>query len=342
MKRIVICADGTWNRPEEDLRKDFPTNVLRLARAVKPVAGDVEQVVFYDWGIGSYHDKAKGGAFGNGINKNIQDCYRFIVQNYRSGDHLYFFGFSRGAYTVRSLSGFIFNCGILKRENARLIQKAFDHYKNRKTHPEDATSTAFRDDYAVAAETKIRFVGAWDTVGALGIPFRMFGFLNDKHLFHDNKLGPNIQHARHALAIDEVRDDFDPTIWKTRHSVDLKQVWFAGVHADVGGGYGPDPRGGTKGMLLSDIPLNWMKQEAESFGLRFESHLKESLRPSPLAQQHNEYKGFYKTLGKRVREIPANTYIHKSVKERYLLRGSYRPGPLKDHLAAHGWSRLTA
>ena len=97
MKRIVICADGTWNRPEEDLAKDFPTNVLKVARAVAPIGGDgVPQVVFYDWGIGSYYGSASGGAFGTGINKNIQDAYRFLVQNYDPGDELYLFGDSSG------------------------------------------------------------------------------------------------------------------------------------------------------------------------------------------------------------------------------------------------------
>ncbi len=142
-KRIVICADGTWNDPEDE----NPTNVLRLARAVKPVASKgVKQVVFYDWGVGSYYAKVRGGISGLGMMKNIQDGYRFIVQNYKPGDELYFFGFSRGAYTVRSLAGFIYNCGILKREHARLIQKAFDLYKDRKIHPESAASSKFRSN----------------------------------------------------------------------------------------------------------------------------------------------------------------------------------------------------
>jgi uncharacterized protein (DUF2235 family) len=342
MKRIVICADGTWDRPEEDLKKDFPTNVLRVARGVKPVdSRGVEQIVFYDWGVGSYYEPVKGGAFGNGINKNIQDGYRFIVQNYKPGDDLYFFGFSRGAYTVRSLAGFIYNCGILKREHARLIQKAFDLYKDRKIHPESGASIKFREKYSVRSEIRVKFVGAWETVGALGIPFRVFGFLNDKHHFHDAKIGPNILHARHALALDELRDDFKPTIWKVRPRMDLKQVWFAGAHADVGGGYGPDARGRARGKFLSDIPLEWMLKEAESFGLRFERHLKESLKPDPSARQHNEYKGFYKMLGKWRREIPEHTTIHRSVKKRFESRKTYRPKPLRDHLDRHGWGRLT-
>jgi uncharacterized protein (DUF2235 family) len=110
MKRIVICADGTWNRPEEDLEKDYPTNVLKFSRAIKPLdETGIVQTVFYDWGIGSYHSAAAGGALGKGLDKNIKDCYRFIVHNYEVGDELFLFGFSRGAYTVRSLCGMINN-----------------------------------------------------------------------------------------------------------------------------------------------------------------------------------------------------------------------------------------
>jgi uncharacterized protein (DUF2235 family) len=262
LKRIFICADGTWNRPEEDLEKDEPTNVLRLARAVSPLddAG-VPQVVFYDWGLGSYHSGARGGGFGDGINKNIMDGYRFLVQNYDPGDEIYLIGFSRGAYTVRSLWGLIYTVGILKRRHANRIENSFKLYKSRDNHPEDAESEAYRRRYSVPGAVRIRFVGVWDTVGALGVPVHLLGFLNERHVFHDNKIGPNVDVARHALAIDERRDDFEPTIWKKRRGTDLAQVWFAGVHSDVGGGY-PKMRGEC---LTCDIPLGWILREATDF-----------------------------------------------------------------------------
>lgn len=343
MKRIVICADGTWNRPEEDLEKDFPTNVLKVARGIAPVGGDgVEQVVFYDWGIGSYYDRVKGGAFGEGINKNIMDAYRFIVQNYDKDDELYFMGFSRGAYTVRSLSGFIYNCGILKRRHANRIQHAFDVYKDRDIHPDDAYSVEFRRKYSVEKTTKIKYVGVWDTVGSLGVPISVFGFLNEKHLFHDTKIGPNIECARHALAIDERRDDFQPTIWKQKRAMDLKQVWFAGVHCDVGGGYKPGP----KKESLADIPLKWIVDEAHKQGLGFEKHLYSNLRGDPLAEQHEEYKKLYTILGEHRRAIRTSHYIHRSVKDRYdgqpkNTTGKYRPEPLTRFIKKHGWINLT-
>lgn len=343
MKRIVICADGTWNRPEEDLKKDQPTNVLRLARGILPVAsGGTEQVVFYDWGVGSDRKQLTGGAFGAGLNKNVQDCYRFLVQNFNPGDEIFLFGFSRGSYTVRSLGGFIFNCGILKRTFANRIVKAFNLYKDPNEHPEGPTSENFRKRYSLPESQSIDFVGVWDTVGALGIPFRMFGFLNECHLFHDQKIGPTIKVARHALSLDERRDDYRPTIWKHRSGMDLKQVWFAGVHADIGGGYGPDLKGATKGKKLSDVPFRWMLGEAATFGLEMEGHLKNSLKPDPLARRHEEYEGFFKVLGEHVRSIPRRTFIHESVKTRYTKKASYRPKSLVRYLKKYpDWDRLT-
>ncbi len=338
MKRIVICADGTWNRPEQG-DDDRPTNVLKLARAIEPVTHDedgseVEQVVFYDWGIGSYYGSVSGGATGKGINKNVQDGYRFIVQNYDPGDELYFFGFSRGAYTVRSLSGFIYNCGILERRHANLIHDAFELYKS-PSRPDSRTSKRFRKDYSRGEAIRVRFIGVWDTVGALGIPLSFAGFLNDRHHFHDNKIGPNIDCARHALAIDELREDFEPTIWKSRRGLDLKQVWFCGVHTDVGGGYIHPGR-----AALSDIPLAWMMREAREMGLGIEQHLDTVLRPSATARLHDSYKGFMKLLGKSRRKIGRNTRIHASVKERYDRDRKYRPRPLVKYVKKYGWDRL--
>ncbi|WP_281615249.1 DUF2235 domain-containing protein [Flammeovirga sp. SubArs3] len=129
MKKIVICADGTWNKPEKK-ESDNPSNILKIARCISP---DHQQQVFYDQGVGSYgtfYSKFVGGITGQGIQKNITDCYRYLVQSYSPGDKIYLFGFSRGAYTIRALCGLINNCGILKRENAEKINQAFSIYKN--------------------------------------------------------------------------------------------------------------------------------------------------------------------------------------------------------------------
>ena len=340
-KRIVICTDGTWNRPEKNLKEDVPTNVIRLARAVSPVAGDnTPQQVFYDWGLGSYHDEWSAGTMGSGIHKNIMDGYRYIVQNYSPGDELFLFGFSRGAYTVRSLCGLINNCGILKRPDARLIQTAFDHYKRQEDEyaPEGAKSIAFRKRHAHPSK-EVRFLGVFDTVGALGIPFSWLGWLNAEDEFYDSKMGPNVRIARHALAIDERRYDFEATILQPRRNLDLKQVWFVGVHSDVGGGYKPD----KGGALLSDIALGWMVGEAEHAGLSFEKHLGRRLKPDPAATLHDSSSlkfRSWKDIWRPINHRKGKVLIHKSVKERWEQDSNYRPESLKKYIARNGWPTL--
>lgn len=337
-KRIVVCADGTWSRPEQNLKKDNPTNVLRLARAVQPLGDDgIPQQVFYDWGVGSYYDPVIGGATGKGLNKNIMDDYRYIVQNYSPGDEIFLFGFSRGAYTVRSLCGLINNCGIIKRPDARLIQAAFDHYKKpgKKHAPHGEKSEEFRDQHSHPS-SKIKFVGVWDTVGALGIPFSFLGLLDKEDEFYDTKLGSNVGIARHAMAIDEIRSDFEPTIWIPRDGLDLKQVWFSGVHGDIGGGYPLDEKDGT----VSDIPLKWMMAEAAAAGLALEPHLTATLNPSPTAKLHRSRRHVYRSRPKHYRRIAhgkGEVLIHHSVKHRWDSDDKYRPKNLSDFIDQSGW-----
>ncbi len=306
MKRIVIFADGTWNSPNNGLA----TNVLQMARGIKPIAGDVEQVAFYDWGVGTDRKKIAGGITGAGIDKNILDCYRFIVHNYQKGDKLFFFGFSRGAYTVRSLAGFIRNCGLLKRKFADQIPVAYKLYRKRakSTGPNEPQAENFRRDFAVADITPIEFIGVWDTVGALGIPVPFWGTLGEREfLFHDTEPSKIIQHARHALAIDENRVDFEPTAWSDKPGLDLKQVWFSGVHSDIGGGY--------KEAGLSHIASQWISNEAIKFGLQLESHFLNSLQANPADKKHNERTGIYRARKELVREITGA--VHVSVKTRW-------------------------
>jgi uncharacterized protein (DUF2235 family) len=332
MKRIVICADGTWNRPEEDLEKDFPTNVLKLARAIKPKDKDVPQQVFYDWGIGSHHDRVIGGATGRGLHKNIMDNYRYLVQNYSPGDEIYLFGFSRGSYTIRCLCGLINNCGILKRSSAQLIQKAFEHYKKSgpKYAPAGEKSREFRKNFSHSSR-KIKFVGVWDTVGAMGIPISFLGLFEDKDEFYDTKIGSNVAVARHAMAIDEHRKDFEPTIWVPRPEVDIKQVWFVGAHADIGGSYKPD----SDGTLLSDFPFFWLLDESRKIGLKIEPHLIHALNPSYNATLHISRRSFYRIKQSYYRKIEhgkGRVFIHESVKDRWDMDKNYRPKNLQDYL----------
>jgi uncharacterized protein (DUF2235 family) len=331
----VIFADGTWNSPEQS----HPSHVLQMARGIKPLANSVEQVVFYDWGVGSDRKKISGGLSGDGIDKNIQDCYRFIVHNYMPGDQLFLFGFSRGAYTVRSLAGFIRNCGLLKREYANKIPNAYKLYRQRSgsSSPDADKAKRFRSDYAVANITPIEFVGAWDTVGSLGIPLPFWGTLGEReYLFHDTAPSKIIQHARHAVSIDENREDFEPTLWARKKGLDLQQVWFAGVHGDIGGGY--------KDAGLSYCTSDWMVKQAQYFGLQFEDKYLAKVKVKPGGKQHNERKGIYLMRKSVVREIEGP--IHRSVKKRWDMNShGYRSKSraLRKLLAVHegDWSKLS-
>ena len=349
-KRIVICADGTWRHPEEDLSEDFATNVLKLSRAIEPLGKDkIPQQVFYDWGVGSYYDKIIGGATGKGVNKNIMDCYRYIVQNYSPGDELYLFGFSRGAYTVRSLAGLIYNCGILERRFGQKIQEAFDLYRNKDEacKPSGSMANIFRNTYSCGGlnnidDRKIKFIGVWDTVGSLGIPLSVFNKFSKKYLFHDVEINRKVKVARHAMAIDERRGNFRPAIWHSKYVTDIKQVWFVGVHRDVGGSYKPDPNG----TLLADIPLLWMVQEAVKNGLFVEQVLIDDITLNNQnslnykAEKHNSMIFPYILLSRHEREIDhgkCKVLIHQSVQERWNSDYNYRPDNLKKYINAHGW-----
>jgi uncharacterized protein (DUF2235 family) len=307
-KRLVVCCDGTWNRPDETSHGiAAPTNVAKLSLGVAREDGhSKQQVVHYEAGVGTRRfERIRGGAFGFGLSRNIRDCYRFLVQNYEPGDELFLFGFSRGAYTARSTVGFVRNCGILQRQHLDRVDEAFALYRdrNRDTEPGSIAAELFRDQYS-HPETEIRFVGVWDTVGALGIPIDGIRFprLTRRWSFHDTTLSRSVRFAYHALAIDERRRPFRPTLWEQQDDAvgqTLEQVWFAGVHSDVGGGY-DDP-------ALAEIPLLWMVERARACGLAFEPdhfvrsttpdekrrHLGEQVAPDALGQDHDSRKGFY-------------------------------------------------
>ncbi len=264
MKRVVICSDGTWQTPNQD----NATHVLEMARAVLPTAPDgTTQVVFYDWGVGTdnWLNRLVGGISGKGIDKNIRDCYRFLVHNYEDGDEIYLFGFSRGAYTVRSLAGLIRNCGILKKAKADKIDDAYALYRRRDADPKSKKAKKFRRKHS--REATVRFIGVWDTVGALGIPLRGLSALTaQRYKFHDVKLSSRVPFAYHALSIDERRRPFRPSLWKAepKPGQTVEQVWFAGVHSDVGGSLDP---------VLGMPSLDWMKERASYVGLALDETL---------------------------------------------------------------------
>lgn len=348
-KRLVVCCDGTWNTADQS----SATNVTRVAVSIREQA---DQIVYYHAGVGTDRwMRLRGGAFGKGLSANVLDAYRFLVRTYKPGDTLYFFGFSRGAFTVRSLAGLVRNCGILRPEHIDMTQKAWAMYRSRseKLKPNSAASALFRRTYA--HETGIHFIGVWDTVGSLGIPGPKW--LPRRGAFHDTELSSWVKGAFQALAIDEQRSVFRPTLWHQQPDAamkgqELKQVWFAGVHKDVGGGY---PERG-----LPDIALLWMIQQASRYGLEFGPREAESPetppessifqvppKPDSMGPKHNSRRGFYRLAPRYHRPIGQSVndqgvldgweYVSQTAKDRYDQNASYRPpeGPprLNEYLA---------
>ncbi len=313
MKNIVVFSDGTCNETD----KGYPTNVLKLYKMIE--RRKKRQVAFYDPGVGTNLYKVTGSALGYGISKNIRECYEFIVDYYQPGDKIFLFGFSRGAYTVRSLGGLIKKAGILKRQYRHESEAAFKIYKKKNNK---ADTIKFRNEYCwqsqegIDPSKAIYFIGVWDTVSALGIPLIAFKslnpFSNRKHGFHDAHLCENVKYGYQALSIDEPRKIFAPEIWKESHveGQTVEQVWFAGVHSNIGGGY---RRSG-----LSDISLKWMIGKAKSAGLFFWDNYEDRVLMSPdsTGKIYNPREKFGVLYIKAVRKIPENSQIHETVFQR--------------------------
>ncbi len=271
-KRLIVCTDGTWNRVEKaQSGKHLSTNVAKIAAALLPIdAHGVPQLLCYLEGVGTHRGEwLRGGMFGLGISRNIRRAYEFLVDSYEPGDEIWIFGFSRGAFTARSLAGMIRNSGLLKRAHRDQIDAAMALYRDRydDTAPDAPRARIFRNTYSY--EPDIKFIGVWDTVGSLGVPgihLWLARLLRIDWQFHDTALSRSVKNAYHALAIHEKRSDFEPTLWQKQDwpgasAQTLEQVWFSGVHSDVGGGYLEEQ--------LSDVAALWMTEKARSRGLGF-------------------------------------------------------------------------
>ena len=295
MKRLVVCCDGTWNKPDNEAI----TNVEKLARTVQSdpnATAGAYQLVYYVSGVGagSYTvDRLLGGAFGFGLFHNVIACYRFLAQNYEPGDEIFIIGFSRGAYTARSVAGMLGRVGLLTKVS--LVEErlpAAVHMYQRIDMPEGAFGESvdeFKHDHCHPAT--VTFLGVFDTVGALGVP----GLKRLTPRFHDVQLSGQVLRARHALAVDETRLKFAPTFWEAAEDPPgaptederVKQVWFEGAHSDVGGGY--------RETGLSDTSLLWMAREAHDAGLVFDVPLLThyvNCGSDPI--RHNPLTGMYK------------------------------------------------
>ncbi len=295
MKRLIVCCDGTWNslqRPSQVSQ----SNVAEIAKAILPfdppeqceqtdaiaagIQTGIPQIVFYDDGVGTGYlaiDRFLGGTIGLGIDENILEAYRFLCMNYCPGDEIYLFGFSRGSYTIRSLGGLISRIGLMRQDQLDQLWRAYKLYRQPKPNAErnpttyqafEETIEDFRSQYSVPYGVKIKLLACWDTVGSLGIPRippliplkwlleTIFGL---KHSFHDTNLSPIVEHAIHAIALNEDRRVFDvtPMNLPPNSPTKLEQCWFIGNHGCCGGGT----------RQLSAINFTWVAETMKAMKL---------------------------------------------------------------------------
>ncbi|KAF5521719.1 Uncharacterized protein CGCA056_v006805 [Colletotrichum aenigma] len=311
-KRLIVCCDGTWMNSESGYIKptlfkpkgglQIPSNVTRISRCFRRKCSDGRvQVIEYESGVGTGSnalDALTGGAFGLGLSERVRQVYSFLCANYCDGDEIILIGFSRGAYTVRSVAGMIADLGLLTREGVEHFYPIFkdmenwmnDKYKDEfpnlpfehKPKGEDAAEkyraklekrgmTRVRQQEGKGKIIKVKAVAVWDTVGSLGIPqiawLNKLGIYasNEEYRFWDTALSDRIEHAFQALALDETRYSFQPAVWErleaNRLSTDLRQVWFPGNHSNCGGGWA------DQGM--ANITLAWMMDQLASIGVEF-------------------------------------------------------------------------
>ncbi len=345
-KNIVVFSDGTG----QDGGTRHNTNVYKLFNLI--LDRSEQQISFYDPGLGTGLRKATGNIAGRGFSKNVIQCYEFIFQKFEEGDKIFLFGFSRGAATLRSLTGFIHLFGILPRSRGELIKKAWNIYKitNKKERDEEAKLFV---DVNHTMWANVHFLGVWDTVTALGLPnTKIDKVLNwfIPHGFHDLSLSECVRHACHALAIDDARKTFHPVLFHPELKKDgqtLRQVWFMGMHTDVGGGY-------TE-RELSDIVLEWMVRHAVRHGLHIfkpEKRKGPVCTPNPNGVMHNSRDKFWKRkiFKAKQREWDEKRYGKAVIHESVTLRtagywegkdGPYKPWILKHNYESEPWTHLS-
>ena len=358
MKRIVVLCDGTWNSPDiADV-----THLPELAVALDTSAG---QVVKYFSGVGVNDDRRFeswlgrgvnrifGGATGWGLGAKVKAAYTAIAEIYEEGDEIYLFGFSRGAFTARSVAGMIRKCGIVDDTSPAGIKKAFRLYRRtgERNRPDTEHIQAARASMSTRFATsetdqrmrgtavplvRIAFVGVWDTVGARGIPTALFGFAadlwNKQYQFHDMELSSSVGAARHAVAADERRRFFEPTLWENIAILNGKadpsgavtpyeQRWFVGDHAVVGGSGGTD--------ALSAFPLLWILDGAPALtwraGMRPSLDGADHLLDTPRLSDPGGVYGIVQSLLDWRKDPKEVTDLHDSTRRRIDEQPAYRP-----------------
>ena len=355
VKRIALFLDGTWNTVDDN------TNVWRMKSLC---AKSSEQLVYYSAGVGTQSgEQISGGMFGIGIDKEVRDAYEWLVEHYEPDAQLFIFGFSRGAFTARSLAGFISKCGLLKPGSPVSMKQLYERYRKGGTPRSVRELANAADESRLPQEDKwikrysraipIWFHGVWDTVGALGVPLPWFPKVSKKDFaFLETDLRINDTHAYHALAIDEHRKAFAPTLWTKstpkrgetsppRALDKVEQRWFVGAHANVGGGYEND--------LLPQIPLKWLMNKSIAHGLVFNDKVEIDgdenicpIRDSYAEMAGGVYKAltfgnaFYRPIGAEPIDTgdavitTINETIDTTVFDRWRNDAAYRPKNLSD------------
>jgi len=287
-KNLVICCDGTGNQVEGNL-----SNVLKLFRIAQK---NDDQRVYYNPGVGTIGTDDPwaqlkqnfyvvfGLATGYGMDADIVDAYRFLAEHYNEGDSIFLFGFSRGAYTVRALAAFINMVGLLPPDQSNIADYALTSYKRAGKEHDLHLAWNF-GNITGGRDIKIKFIGVWDTVASVFVPRPDRLYLPSLQRLPYTRTNPSVEIFRQAIAIDERRTMFRINRWiepqpfvvkRFEENVppaeqDIKQVWFSGVHSDVGGGY-PESESG-----LSKFPLGWMIQEATAHGLKIDDDIRNHL-----------------------------------------------------------------
>jgi uncharacterized protein (DUF2235 family) len=331
-KNIVVFSDGTG----QEGGVGHNTNVYKLFNMLEDRTE--RQIAFYDRGLGTGARKITGNVGGRGISRNIKDCYRFIFEHFRAGDRLFLFGFSRGASTVRSLSSLIHYFGILPQSRPELIDQAYRIYQIK----DEGERKRNADDFVHRHHsmwTRIIFIGCFDTVAALGLPFKPASLLLDglpgfRHRFHNFSLSPSVENAYQALALDDERKTFHPVLWEPEvlDYQTVRQVWFMGMHTDVGGGYAE--------QNLSDIPLVWMTQKAVEHGLHIYPRHKVAISEDADGCMHDSRgKGFTRLYRRKRRRWDARRAdrpaVHQSVFERKKSRNNDDKAPYRPWILDH-------
>jgi uncharacterized protein (DUF2235 family) len=353
-KRLALFLDGTWNQVSDN------TNVWRFRALFSPAGQDgCEQRAYYSTGLGTkFGEKVRGGMFGSGIDEAITSAYEWLIENYKPGDEIFIFGFSRGAYTARSLSGFISKCGLLQSGAPLGVNQLFKRYRRSGERTirdlivaknDGKTDFSFEEIWMLklVQAVPIKFLGVFDTVGALGVPFPLLRRLRGTaYPFLNTGLRQNNEYAYHAMAIDEHRKAFAPTLWSNEGATTAKprpierteQRWFVGAHANVGGGCFNDP--------LAQLPFKWLARKAEALGLTFRNGFasEPNAATAPISDSYTEFMwGLYRlfTLGRayyRPIGVPPkdegngvtniNETIDASVFDRWRADKTYRPPQL--------------